>query len=197
MQKSQSQSQKPYILTMPNISPGMHSYSVAEWERRGPSLSLFDDEEAKLQYLTMIGGKRDGTLLLAQQDDCWNNDVQGGGIFVVKKEEKTLLESRHHREEEPAAAYRRRVSKKKKISLAEYSKKSVSSDGRRSAGEPEGARSMKENETLLVADKTPERAPDCGISLSASVGSKLSTGTGGNGTQEDKESSGKKRGQKR
>lgn len=184
---------------MPNISPGMHSYSVAEWERRGPSLSLFDDDEAKLQYLTMIGGNRDGTLLLAQQDDCWDDDDgQGGGIVVVvKKEEKTLLESRNHREEGPAAADRRRVCKKKKISLAEYSKTRVSSDGRRSAGEPEGARSIKENETRLVADKTPERASDCGISLSASVGSKVSTGTGGNGTQEDKESSGKKRGQKR
>lgn len=45
-----------------------------------------------------------------------------------------------------------------------------------------------------MADKTPERARDCGVLLSASVGPKFSRG--GNGTQ-DKESSGKKRGQKR
>ena len=58
------------------------------------------------------------------------------------------LESRHR--EGPAD---RRV-RKKKISLAEYSKKRVSSDGRRSAGKPEGARALriKENEILLTKE---------------------------------------------
>lgn len=129
------QSQKPYILTMPNISRGMHSYSVAEWGRRGPS--LFGDDESNLQYLTMIGN-RDGTLLLTQQDS-WDD----GQRRIVLKE---TLES-HHRDG-PAS---RRV-RKKKISLTEYSKKRVSSDGRRSAGEPEGAgaRRIKKNEILLT-----------------------------------------------
>lgn len=112
---------------MPNISRGMHPYSVAEWRRRGPS--LFDDDEAKLQYLTMIGN-RDGTLLSAKAD--WD-DGHGG---IVKE----IRESRHREESDRQA--------RKKISLAEYSKKKVS-DGR--SAEPEGACSTKENEKLTNA----------------------------------------------
>lgn len=121
------QSQKHYMLTMPNTSPRMHPYSVAEWRRRGPS--LFDDDEAKLQYLTMIGN-RDGTLLSAQVG--W--DDGHGGIM------KETRQSRHREGPDRQA--------RKKISLAEYSKKKVS--GGRSA-EPEGARSTKENEKLTNA----------------------------------------------
>lgn len=122
-----TQSQKPYMLTMPNISREMHPYAQAEWARRGPS--LFDDDEAKLQYLTMISN-RDGTLLSAQAG--WD-DGQGG----------ILKETRQPRDREGPDRQAR-----KKISLAEYSKKKVS-DGR--TAEPEGAHSTKENEMLTDA----------------------------------------------
>lgn len=138
------QSQKaPYMLTMPNISREMHPYSMAEWGRRGPS--LFDDDEAKLQYLTMISN-RDGTLLSAQAG--LDDGDQGGGI--VKEEESR--QARHHREAGPD---RRQGRKKKKISLAEYnSKKKVSSsDGPWRSAEPEGAgvRSTKDNNEMLTS----------------------------------------------
>lgn len=114
----------------------MHPYSVAEWRRRGPS--LFDDDEAKLQYLTMIGN-RDDTLLSARAG--WD-DGQGG---IAKDTRQS------HRREGPDRQAR------KKISLAEYSKKKVSAGGRSSpkrSAEPEGgegASSSKEVEKLMNA----------------------------------------------
>lgn len=130
------------MLTMPNTSRQMHPNSVTEWRRRGPS--LFDDDEAKLQYLTMIAN-RDDTLLLTLAG--WDDGL--GGIA------KETRQARYREGPDRQA--------RKKMSFAEYSKKRVS--GGRSA-EPDGARSTKENERLTNAtgynDDEPMASPTVG-----------------------------------